>query len=169
MTVQKLLETVKSYDEVTNEIFYEIDLLSRDELVTTLVEIQPIDSDTFLKVKESMTRVGFGNRSKKELHQICHILHKKGRYFVVHYREMQAMDAMETEMSPDDYLRRNHIAKLLQTWNLIKIINNDIMLAVVEDTPISVYVLPFKEKSEWKLKQKYVMGTIKEYTNNGNK
>lgn len=167
--VKKLLESVQVLDDITNETYYEIDLLSRDELVSTFVEIEAIDSDTFLKVKESLTRVGIANRTKKELHQSMHILHKKGHYYLVHFLELYGMDARPTEIFKDDYLRRNHIAKLLETWGLIKIINKDIMFAVVEDKPINVYVLPYKEKLNWTLRPKYEIGSIKEYTKSGNK
>lgn len=166
---KQLLESVKMTDNYTSEIFYEIDLLGRDDLVSTLVEISAVNSDEFLKINETLTRIGFANRQKKELTQTCHILHKKGRYFIVHYKEMQAMDEAQTEMVSDDYTRRNYIGKLLESWNLVKIINNEVIYAIVEEAPINVYILPYKDKKNWKLLKNYTMGSIKEYTTNGNK
>jgi hypothetical protein len=169
MMVKRLLESVQVRDNTTNEVYYEIDRLERDELVSTFVEINPIGSDDFLKVKETLTRVGIANRVKKEIYQSCHVLHKKGHYFIVLFKEMFAIDGRETEMTEDDYIRRNYIAKLLENWGLIKIINTDIMYKVVEELPISVYVLPYKDKKQWQLKPKYQIGTIKEGNKNGNK
>jgi hypothetical protein len=167
--IKELLESIRYRDEISNENYYELDRLERDDLVTTLVEIEAVNSDEFLKIKESLTRIGIANRTKKELYQTCLLLHKKGRYYIVHFKELFSMDGRETEIFEDDYVRRNHICKLLEQWGLIKIVNRDTMYAVVNDIPISVYVLPFKEKSQWKLQSKYSIGTIKNYTPNGNK
>jgi hypothetical protein len=167
--IKELLESIRYKDEISNESYYELDRLERDDLVTTLVEIEPVNSDEFLKIKESLTRIGIANRTKKELYQTCLLLHKKGRYFIVHFKELFSMDGRETEIYEDDYVRRNHICKLLEQWGLIKIVNRDIMYAVVQDIPISVYVLPFKEKATWKLIPKYAIGTVKKYIPNGNK
>jgi hypothetical protein len=167
--IKELLESIKYRDEISNEVYYELDRLERDDLVTTLVEIEPVNSDEFLKIKESLTRIGIANRTKKELYQTCLLLHKKGRYFIVHFKELFSMDGRETEIYEDDYIRRNHICKLLEQWGLIKIVNRDIMYEVVKDIPISVYVLPYKEKSNWKLITKYAIGTVKNYIPQGNR
>lgn len=165
----KLLDSVRAKDDVTGEIYYEIDLLSRDDLIQTFVEIEAVTTDDFLKIKETLSRVGIANRKKKELHPSCLILHKKGKYYITHFLELYGLDAKETEMTLDDYARRNHIAKLLESWNLIKIANRDIMYSVIEETPINVYVLPFKDKKDWKICNKYNIGEIKEYIKEGNK
>lgn len=165
----KLLESVKATDIVTGEDYYEIDLLSRDELLTTFIEIETVTTDDFLKIKETLSRVGIANRAKKELHSTCLLLHKKSKYYIVHFLELYGLDSSQTEMTKDDYVRRNHIAKLLESWNLIKIINRDIMYSLVEDALINVYVLPYKDKKDWKLNQKYDIGTIKNYVKEGNK
>lgn len=166
---KKLLDAVRVKDEVTNEIFYEIDLISRDELITTFIEIQSVTTDEFLKIKETLTRIGIANRTKKELYASCHLLHKKGKYYITHFKELFGIDAEQTEMLEDDYIRRNHIAKLLESWGLIKILNYDTMYCVVADSPINVYVLPYKDKVNWTLKSKYTIGTIKKYNQEGNK
>jgi hypothetical protein len=167
--IKELLESIRYQDEISNEYYFELDRLERDELVTTLVEIEPVNSDEFLKIKESLTRIGIANRTKKELFQTCLVLHKKGRYFIVHFKELFSMDGRETEIFETDYIRRNHICKLLEQWGLIKIVNKSNMFAVVEDVPISVYVLPFKDKASWKLIPKYAIGTVKNYIPNGNR
>ena len=165
----KLLATIKRQDPITQEVYYEIDLLTRNDLVKTFIEIETVTTDDFLKINETLTRIGIANRTNKELNRTCHLLHKKGKYYIVHFLEMFGIDSKQTEMTVDDYIRRNHIAKLLESWNLIKIINKDVMYSEVEDAPINVYVLPFKEKKDWTLNSKYVMGTIKEYIKEGNK
>lgn len=165
----KLLESVKAIDDTTGEIYYEIDLLSRDELLTTFIEIEAVTTDDFLKIKETLSRVGIANRKKKELYSSCLLLHKKSKYYIVHFLELYGLDSTQTEMSLDDYARRNHIAKLLESWNLIKIINRDIMYSLIEEVPINVFVLPYKDKKDWKLIAKYDIGTIKTYIKEGNK
>lgn len=165
----KLLATIKRQDPITQEVYYEIDLLTRNDLVKTFIEIETVTTDDFLKINETLTRIGIANRTNKELNRTCHLLHKKGKYYIVHFLEMFGIDSKQTEMTVDDYIRRNHIAKLLESWNLIKIINKDVMYSEVEDAPINVYVLPFKDKKDWTLNSKYVMGTIKEYIKEGNK
>lgn len=167
--IKKILESVKQLDVQTNEIYYEVDILDCSDLLSTFVEIEVINSDEFLKIKESLTRIGIANITKKELYNTCLLLHKRGHYYITHFKEMFAMDAKQVEITEDDYIRRNHICNLLESWNLIKIKNRDTMYSVVENVPISVYVLPYSQKKDWKLIQKYAIGQIKESNNNGNK
>ena len=166
--LKKLLSNVLDEDE--DGKYYKLDLLEREDLLKTFIEVDKLNNDEFLKICESLTRVGIANRTKKEIYQTCSLLHKKGKYYVVMFKEMYALDNCEVEMTEDDYLRRNHIANLLVKWGLIKIINPEVMYAVVENTPISVYVLSYKDKKDWKLISKYNMGTIKKNdTKDGNK
>lgn len=165
----KLLESVKVKDKITGEVYFEIDLLSRDDLIQTFIEIEPVTTDEFLKIKETLSRVGIANRKEKKLSSSCLLLHKKGKYYIVHFLELYGLDSEQTEMTLDDYARRNHIAKLLESWNLIKIINRDIMYSIIEEVPINVYVLPYKDKKDWTISQQYSIGTIKTYIKEGNK
>ena len=166
--IEKLLSKVLGEDE--DGKYYKLDLLERDDLLKTFIEIDVLDNDAFLKVAETLKRCGISNRIKKELYQTCSVLHKKGRYYIVMFKEMYGLDSQETEMSEDDYLRRNHIANLLVKWGLIKIINPEVMYAVVENKPISVFVLSYKDKKDWKLISKYNMGGIKRTnTKDGNR
>lgn len=120
------------------------------------LEISLLDADDFLKVKETLTRIGVASRKDKILYQSCHILHKQGRYFLVHFKELFALDGKTADLTDNDIERRNTIAKLLSDWGLIKIIDaeNHTLLA-----PLSqIKVLSFKEKDEWLLQTKYNIG-----------
>lgn len=155
-----------TYVNSENELYYLLSDLERDELVTSFIEIEPVDTDSFLKIKETLTRIGIANRTTKTLYQSCMILQKKDKYYICHFKEMFAMDGKQTKMQIDDYTRRNHIAKLLEQWNLIKIINKDVMEVPSKEEMINVYVLPYKEKSNWKLEAKYMIGTVPTKENN---
>lgn len=129
-------------------------------LVDTLVEIELKDDNDFLKIKETLTRIGVISRKDKKLFQSCHILHKKGKYYIVHFKELFALDGKATDFSEEDKGRRNTITLLLEEWNLLKIVDKE----KVEDprTSISqIKIIPFKEKSEWILEQKYSIGNKK--------
>ena len=167
--LMKRLESVKFVND-NDEILYEIDRLDKEDLIESLVEVKLKEPDDFLKIKETLTRVGIGNRAKKELYASCLILHKKGKYYITHFKEMFAMDGRETEMYLDDYQRRNHIVKLLESWGLLEIVNVEMMKNIPNSEQIiNVYILPFKEKKEWKTIQKYAIGEMKEVGKNGNK
>ena len=117
------------------------------------VEINLIEEDDFLVIKESLTRMGIGSFKNKTLYQSCHILHKQGRYAIVHFKEMFAFDGREVDISESDYKRRNRIAKILSDWNLCDLVNpipDDTMAA-----PHEVKVLKHSDKENWKLEQKY--------------
>ena len=126
------------------------------------VEIKLNNSDEdFLKIMETLTRVGVASRQNKILYQSCHILHKKGRYAIVHFKELFKLDGKTTDFTEEDRGRRNRIAKLLEEWNLCKIVDSK----RVEEplVPMSlVKVLPFREKNEWKLEAKYTIGGRRE-------
>lgn len=129
-------------------------------LVDSLVEVRLGEQDDFLKVKETLTRIGVASRKDNTLYQSCHILHKQGKYYIVHFKELFALDGKPTNFSDDDKGRRNTIATLLEEWGLIKIVEAE---KVTEPKiPLSqVKILPFKEKSSWSLVSKYNIGRKK--------
>ena len=121
-----------------------------------MVEVSLNEPDDFLKVRETLTRIGVASRKENKLFQSCHILHKQGRYFIVHFKELFALDGKSANLSDNDVERRNTIAQLLSDWGLIAVINT----AVGEKkAPLSqIKVLSFKEKGEWDLQAKYNIG-----------
>ena len=123
-----------------------------------MLEISLKEPDDFLKVRETLSRIGVASRKEKKLYQSCHILHKQGRYFVVHFKELFALDGKQTNLSENDIARRNTIAKLLADWELVEV------LGVPEPVaPLSqIKVLSYREKEEWTLETKYNIGKKKE-------
>lgn len=129
-------------------------------LVETLVEIRLKNENDFLKIKETLTRIGVISRKDKKLFQSCHILHKKGRYYIVHFKELFALDGKSTDFSEEDKGRRNTIAALLEEWGLLDIVDKDKIES--PRAPMNqIKVIPYKEKSEWTLEQKYSIGSKK--------
>lgn len=129
-------------------------------LIETLLEVTIAEEEDFLKIKETLTRIGVASRKDKKLYQSCHILHKQGKYYIVHFKELFALDGKPSNFSDDDKGRRNTIATLLEEWGLINIVNK----AQVENpkTPMNqIKVLPYKEKDEWELVTKYNIGRKK--------
>ena len=123
-----------------------------------MVEVSLSEPDDFLKVRETLTRIGVASRKEKKLYQSCHILHKQGRYYIVHFKELFALDGKKTNLSKNDIARRNTIANLLKDWDLITILGE-----VTEVAPLSqIKVLSFSEKNEWTLETKYNIGKKKE-------
>ena len=121
-----------------------------------MLEVQLKEPDDFLKVRETLTRIGVASRKDKKLFQSCHILHKQGRYFIVHFKELFALDGKEANLTDNDTERRNTIAHLLSDWGLIAIINTSV---AEKRAPLSqIKVLSFKEKGEWDLQAKYNIG-----------
>ena len=121
-----------------------------------MLEVQLKEPDDFLKVRETLTRIGVASRKDKKLFQSCHIPHKQGRYFIVHFKELFALDGKEANLTDNDIERRNTIAQLLSDWGLIAIINTTV---AEKKAPLSqIKVLSFKEKSEWDLQAKYNIG-----------
>ena len=121
-----------------------------------MLEVTIKQPDDFLKVRETLTRIGVASRKDKTLFQSCHILHKQGKYYITHFKELFALDGKNSSLTLNDIQRRNTIALLLQDWNLIEVVNP----TLVEDkAPLSqIKVLPFKEKNEWNLVAKYNIG-----------
>lgn len=124
-----------------------------------MVEVTLHQPDDFLKVRETLTRIGVASRKEKKLFQSCHILHKKGRYYIVHFKELFALDGKHANLTSNDIQRRNRIAKLLSDWGLIGIVTED----KIEDVaPLNqIKVIAFKEKGEWILESKYNIGKKK--------
>ena len=126
----------------------------------TMVECVLEEPDDFLKVRETLTRIGVASRKDKILYQSCHILHKQGRYFIVHFKELFALDGKPTNFSENDQARRNTIANLLAEWGLIKLINSEEISELV--VPLNqLKILSFKEKDLWELTAKYNIGSKK--------
>lgn len=120
------------------------------------VEIELKSQDDFLKIRETLTRIGVASRKDQTLYQSCHILHKQGRYFIVHFKELFALDGKRADISANDLERRNTIAHLLEDWGLIKIVNPE---GCINTAPLSqIKVLSFAEKGEWTLATKYNIG-----------
>ena len=121
-----------------------------------MVEIFLSEPDDFLKVRETLTRIGVASRKEKKIYQSCHILHKQGRYFIVHFKELFALDGKHTNITLNDIQRRNRITKLLSDWNLVQVANEE---AIYDVAPLNqIKVLSYKEKGEWILEPKYNIG-----------
>ncbi len=123
-----------------------------------MLEVKLKEPDDFLKVRETLSRIGVASRKERKLYQSCHILHKQGRYYIVHFKELFALDGKETNINENDISRRNSIAVLLSDWGLVEIIGD-----TEPKAPLSqIKVISFKEKSEWDLETKYNIGKKRE-------
>jgi len=128
--------------------------------ISKFVEVTLIEQDDFLKVRETLTRIGVSSRKEKVLFQSCHILHKPGPYYIVHFKELVALDGKISTITENDIQRRNAIANLLEEWGLLKILNYD----TVENNMAPIHqikIIAFKEKDEWELIAKYNIGKKK--------
>ena len=129
-------------------------------LIESLVEVRIAEEEDFLKIKETLTRIGVASRKDQKLYQSCHILHKQGKYYIVHFKELFALDGKPSDFTPEDKGRRNTIALLLEEWGLVKVVEPE----RIEDpkAPMSqVKILPHKEKDNWILEAKYNHGRKK--------
>ena len=128
-----------------------------NDLVKELIEITFPEKDDFLKIRETLSRIGVASRKEKELFQSCHILHKRGKYYIVHFKELFKLDGKPTNFDESDVGRRNTIVDLLRQWNLVTVV---IPTSIASPrAPLSqIKVIPYKEKTEWKLTQKYSIG-----------
>ena len=125
-----------------------------------MVEVLLSEPDDFLKVRETLTRIGVASRKEKKLYQSCHILHKQGKYYIVHFKELFALDGKKANLSLNDVQRRNRIVQLLGDWGLVSINSKE---SIAEVAPLSqIKVLSYKEKGEWTLESKYNIGKKKE-------
>ena len=119
-----------------------------------MLEVKIKEPDDFLKIRETLTRIGVASRKERKIYQSCHILHKQGRYFIVHFKELFALDGKTANIFANDIERRNTIAQLLRDWGLVELVGT-----VENKAPLSqIKVLPFKEKHEWVLEPKYNIG-----------
>ena len=135
-------------------------MIDNGELVSELVEITFPEKDDFLKIRETLSRIGVASRKDNELFQSCHILHKRGKYYIVHFKELFKLDGKPTSIDDGDFGRRNTIIGLLDQWKLLTVLDP----SKIEDpiAPLSqIKIIPFKDKSEWKLTTKYTIGTNK--------
>ena len=123
-----------------------------------MLEVSLKEPDDFLKIRETLSRIGVASRKERKLYQSCHILHKQGRYYIVHFKELFALDGKEANLSENDIARRNTIANLLKDWGLVEVIGNSELVA-----PLSqIKIISFKEKDEWILETKYNIGKKRE-------
>jgi len=128
-----------------------------NSLVDSLLEVSLQKEDDFLKIKETLTRIGVSSKKDKKLYQSCHILHKKGKYYIVHFKELFLLDGLESDISETDIGRRNTIAKLLEEWGLLQVTDKEKVNAII--TPLNqIKILPHKEKADWQLVPKYHIG-----------
>jgi len=129
---------------------------------TDMVEVVLNEPDDFLKVRETLTRIGVASRKEKKIYQSCHILHKQGKYFIVHFKELFALDGKKTNLSQNDVQRRNRIVQLLVDWGLVSIsaLSQE---KILDLAPLNqIKVLSFKEKNDWTLESKYNIGRKKQ-------
>ena len=127
---------------------------------TSMVEVRLKSPDDFLKCRETLTRIGVASRSEQKLYQSCHILHKQGKYYIVHFKELFLLDGKHSDFSENDAQRRNRITKLLSDWGLIEIVSEDQIVDLCSMSQIKI--LPHKEKGDWELIPKYSIGSKKD-------
>ena len=126
----------------------------------SMIEVGLSEPDDFLKVRETLTRIGVASRKEKKLYQSCHILHKQGKYYIVHFKELFALDGKKANLSLNDVQRRNRIVQLLGDWGLVSI---NVKESIADVAPLSqIKVLAYREKGDWTLESKYNIGKKKE-------
>ena len=126
-------------------------------MIDTMIEVTLAKEDDFLKIRETLTRIGVSSQKNKTIYQSCHILHKRGSYYIVHFKELFALDGKPNNFGEDDTARRNNIANLLAEWGLVTLVKPEMSTEPV--APLSqIKILPFKEKREWNLEPKYNLG-----------
>ena len=138
--------------------------MSNENIIKDLIEIKLKMPEDFLKIRETLTRIGVSPKNEKRLYQSCHILHKQKRYFIVHFKELLALDGKTTNFSDEDRRRPNTITNLLLEWKLLDVVNLD---QIKDKASLSlIKIIPFKEKVEWQLYTKYNIGHKKIYNGN---
>ena len=133
---------------------------AQEKIVSELVEVTFPEKDDFLKIRETLSRIGVASRREQELFQSCHILHKRGHYYITHFKELFKLDGKPSNLDESDIARRNTIVSLLEQWKLVSVVNKQ----QIEEpkAPLSqIKIIPFREKSEWKLTTKYSIGGSK--------
>lgn len=137
-------------------------MINNNEIVENLVEVTLLKDDNFLKIKETLTRIGVSSKHKKELFQSCHILHKRGKFYIVHFKELFQLDGKPTNIDETDIKRRNTIVRLLRDWGLVGVVDNE---KIQEQLPMSqVKIISYAEKGEWMLTAKYNIGKFSSKT-----
>lgn len=125
-------------------------------LIDTLLEVKLNKEEDFLKIKETLTRIGVASKREKKLIQSCHILHKKGKYYLVHFKELFLLDGRQSDFTPEDLQRRNTIASLLSEWGLLNIVDSD---RFQDKVPLGrIKIISYKDKDDWFLESKYTIG-----------
>ncbi len=131
-----------------------------DWTADSLVEVTLRSPDDFLKCRETLTRIGVASRTENKLYQSCHILHKQGKYYIVHFKELFLLDGKHSDFSDNDLQRRNRITKLLADWGLVDVVNDEMITEISSVSQIKI--LPHKEKANWELIPKYSIGSKKD-------
>lgn len=131
-----------------------------NELLDSLVEVKIAEEEDFLKIKETLTRIGVASRKEKKLYQSCHIFHKQGKYYIVHFKEMFLIDGKPSNFSEEDMGRRNKIIQLLQEWDLLKVVEPERIAEPIASMS-QIKIINHKEKNDWTLEAKYNMGRKK--------
>jgi len=131
-----------------------------NELLDSLIEVKIAEEEDFLKIKETLTRIGVASRKEKKLYQSCHIFHKQGRYYIVHFKEMFLIDGKPSNFSDEDKGRRNKIISLLQDWGLLKVVEPE-SITDLQASMNQIKIINHKEKNDWTLEAKYNMGRKK--------
>jgi len=131
-----------------------------NDLLESLIEVRIAEEEDFLKIKETLTRIGVASRKEKKLYQSCHIFHKQGKYYIVHFKEMFAIDGKPSNFSDEDKGRRNKIIELLQDWQLLKVVESDRIKEPLASMS-QIKIINHKEKDDWTLEAKYNMGRKK--------
>ncbi len=134
--------------------------MEHNDVVDSLVEIELKSEENFLKIRETLTRIGVSSRKENKLFQSCHILHKRGKYYIVHFKELFKLDGLPSDLSEEDIARRNAIISLLEEWELLEVIDEDKINEPMASIS-QIKILPFKEKDDWELIPKYHIGRRK--------
>lgn len=129
-----------------------------NSLVDTFIEINFDKPEDFNKIRETLTRIGYASKRDKTLYQSCHILHKRGKYYIVHFKELFLLDGKEADLTENDISRRNTIALLLEEWSLLKILNPEKIGSDGKSALSQIKIVPYREKEEWNLVAKYTIG-----------
>lgn len=132
--------------------------LSEEQLLATFIKVSVATGDDFLKIRETLTRMGVANKQRDTLYQSCHILHKRGIYYIVSFKELFALDGREVEMSEEDYARRNTIAQNLEKWGMATILNPEVSSSPILGGRSGLTIIPHSEKGKWKILAKYKIG-----------
>lgn len=131
-------------------------MISPVDVIEKMVEVELLDTESFRKVKETLTRIGLASRSEKVLTQSAHILHRQGHYYICHFKELLALDGLRTDLSESDIERRNRIVQMLVEWNLIKVVDPERLIPM--GSPNVVKIIKYADKEDWELRTKYTIG-----------